>query len=187
MNPAPAVPLPGPLSNVICTFTGRYFNLESPLPGQVDIRDIAWALSNICRFGGHSLGFYSVAQHSVLVSRIVPPAAARAGLLHDAVEAYFGDVVKPLKNLLPDYRRLEAQAEAVIMRKLGVDAELEIYHEEIKRADMIALATEKRDITAAAHHDWGGLDGVAPLATQIVPLAPQAAFNEFLLRWKEVG
>ena len=89
------------------TTTGRQFWPASPDPEQIQIEDIAHALSNLCRFGGHTREFYSVAQHSVLVSQNVPDDLRLVGLMHDATEAYCGDMIRPLKNVLPEFKELE--------------------------------------------------------------------------------
>ena len=72
----------------IQTYSGKKFWLDPPMWDQIDIIDIAHALSMTCRYGGHSKFFYSVAQHCCLMSRLVPKRLALAALLHDAVEAY---------------------------------------------------------------------------------------------------
>ncbi len=82
------------------TYTGKYFNYRDPTPESICLPDIAHALSNICRFAGHSKRYYSVAEHCVLVSYHVPLHRAAEGLLHDAAEAYYGDVVAPFKPCL---------------------------------------------------------------------------------------
>ena len=78
------------------TASGLGFDPEDPKPEAIVIEDIAHALSNICRFGGHTGSFYSVAQHSVLVSLHTNAKFARAGLMHDASEAYIGDIIRPV-------------------------------------------------------------------------------------------
>ena len=91
------------------TYTGRRFYPLDPNPSDVCIEDIAHALAMICRFNGHVREFYSVAEHSVHVSRIVPPEYALAGLLHDASEAYIADVSRPVKHTaaMMEYRCIE--------------------------------------------------------------------------------
>jgi 5'-deoxynucleotidase YfbR-like HD superfamily hydrolase len=82
----------------IQTYQGGCFEPFNPHPDQIHIRDIAHALALTCRFTGHCLDFYSVAQHSVMVSQIVSHKHALAGLLHDASEAYLTDVASPIKH-----------------------------------------------------------------------------------------
>ncbi|WP_209744070.1 HD family hydrolase [Klebsiella michiganensis] len=91
----------------IQTFTGKHFNYLDIQQDAIEIEDIANALSNICRFAGHLPEFYSVAQHSVLTSNLVPQEFALEALLHDAAEAYLQDIPAPLKRLLPGYRAIE--------------------------------------------------------------------------------
>ena len=98
-----APPAPGPY---LQTVSGRWVNPFDPDPEQLDAGDIARALANQCRFGGHSRAFYSVAQHSVIVSRLVEERGgdaedAFAALMHDATEAYLGDMPHPIKHRSP--------------------------------------------------------------------------------------
>ncbi len=93
----------------------------------------------ICRFGGHCREFYSVAQHSVRVAMAVPIEVRLQALLHDASEAYLGDVVRPLKRLMPNYRGLEAKVLSVIMARFGCPTEIA---DSVHEMDEIALDTE---------------------------------------------
>lgn len=95
----------------ILTYTGLHFPLLKPEYFHFNILDIAHALSQLCRFTGHTSSFYSVAQHSVMVASLVPADQALAALMHDAAEAYLGDVSSPLKALLPDYKLIETNVE----------------------------------------------------------------------------
>lgn len=101
--------------------SGCMVNLVNPTIQQIRIDDISHALGNLCRFGGHTSPFYSVAQHSCLVAALAPPHLKLAALLHDASEAYLGDVIKPLKHLLGHtYTALEDEFMQVIGDKFGI-------------------------------------------------------------------
>ena len=163
--------------------SGEYFDLEDPDSSVFDIEDIAHALSNICRYTGHCTDFYSVAQHSVLVSYAVPSEDALAGLLHDAPEAFVGDVSKPLKILLPDYKEVERRVELAVFRRFGLPDELPAT---VKHADRVLLRTEQRDLMNADEHTWLFTGGVYPLERRIVPLPPREAKAEFLERYREL-
>ena len=102
----------------IQTVSGKKFPLLTPDTEAIDIQDIAHALSMICRFNGHCISFYSVAEHSVHVSRLVAPNLALWGLLHDAAEAYLGDVPTPLKGHLGGFRDREKTLLAGLLRNM---------------------------------------------------------------------
>jgi uncharacterized protein len=89
------------------TYSGRKFYPFNPDKGDIDPVDIAQALSMQCRFNGHVKRFYSVAEHSFYVSHIVSPRAAFYGLMHDAPEAYIGDMIQPLKECFPEFKAIE--------------------------------------------------------------------------------
>lgn len=139
----------------ITTYTGRRFSPLYPSPNDVDIVDIAHALSQICRFGGHTKEFYSVAQHSCYVVELIEkwlkttrrywkfyvPAQA---LLHDASEAYLGDVVTPVKATMGDYKKAEATLQETIFDGLGISMPVrggEVC-QAIKKADNSMFFTE---------------------------------------------
>lgn len=173
------------------TASGKKFFPLAPTPDQIDINDIAHALSQICRYGGHCKTFYSVAQHSVLVSRLVPSWAAKYGLLHDAAEAYVGDVVRPIKRLIPRHSEIEAEVMEAIYKSLHVlPLRSGTTRAIIKHFDNVALLMERRDVMPpdVDNTPWiedGTIDH--PLPTErIVPLSPQVAKEEFLHRWNEL-
>lgn len=130
----------------IITFTGRMMNPLDPKPSDIDILDIAHALSNCCRFCGHVRSFYSVAQHSVLVSRIVAPEHALIALMHDASEAYLSDIARPIKQQ-PEfgdvYKAAEERLMLAIGERFGFDWPMP---PEVHVADEILLRSEQRDL-----------------------------------------
>lgn len=126
------------MSNFIVTGSGGQFHFDDVMSNEVKIEDIAASLSKMCRFGGHCPEFYSVAQHSVIVSHLVPHAQALAALLHDATEAYVQDVVRPVKRQLPEYKLLESKVAELINATFDVWTE----HPAVKRADNQALYAE---------------------------------------------
>jgi uncharacterized protein len=179
------------MNPTILTASGRYFDFINPDPESIRLSDIARALSRICRFTGHTKQFYSVAQHSVLVSQTVPHNLAMEGLLHDASEAYLGDVSSPLKQLLPDYKVIEHRVEDAIATKFGL---IDPLNSHIKNADLRLLVTEKRDLMPSPqwfveekHTDaWAWTKPFYPLPDRIVPMSPDEAYSDFINRYLEI-
>ena len=102
------------MNNHITTATGEQFYFDKPT---FDIKDIAWALRNICRYNGHCTSRWSVLQHSVACALVVPPEYQREALLHDATEAYLCDIPTPLKDILPDYKALESSIDKALRKQ----------------------------------------------------------------------
>lgn len=128
------------------TYTGRMIEPLNPDPALICIEDIAHSLSQVCRFCGHTRHFLSVAQHSVLVSRIVPREYALVGLLHDASEAYLSDIARPIKQQ-PEFGTVYKQAETRLMHVIGEALGFEWpAPDEVHLADEILLRTEQRDL-----------------------------------------
>ncbi len=106
---------------VIRTYTGKMINVFEPDPELICIEDIAHALSNLCRFGGHTRRFYSVAEHSMRVANEVPYEYRLTALLHDASEAYMIDLPSPIKYFIPKYREYELNLMLTIAERFGFD------------------------------------------------------------------
>lgn len=170
--------------SMVVTFTGRKIDYRNFCIDDVSILDIAKGLSNECRFGGQCDVFYSVAQHSLLVSSIVPAHLALEALLHDASEAYLKDFPSPLKKILPEYSRLENKIDCKIREKFNIST---VKSPEVKLADLIILATESRDLGMEAILDYPTLKGILPASNlDIAPLKPELAFSAFISKFNEL-
>lgn len=167
----------------IQTYSGRRFNPTNPNPDAIVIQDIAHALSMQCRFTGHTKKFYSVAQHSVLVSYICDSGDALWGLLHDASEAYLVDVPRPLKRSgkFDSYLEFEAQMQEAICKRFGLPFK---EPPSVKKADTQLLATEARDLMSPLHPDW--IQRVDPLPFLIEAWDHQKAKDMFMKRFFEL-
>jgi hypothetical protein len=184
--PDHAPPAPGPY---LQTVSGRWVNPFDPDPSQLDAGDIARALANQCRFGGHSRVFYSVAQHSVIVSQLVERRGGDvedvfAALMHDATEAYLGDMPHPLKHRSPlgaAFKEAEDHLERAIRERFRIKPDVP----EIKRVDRALLATERRAFSAEDWH-WPELEGVEPLDLELTAWTPDEAAQAFAQRYAEL-
>lgn len=160
-------------------YTGRQFWTLDPRPEDIDIHDIAHALALQCRYGGHCESFYSVAEHSVLVSYVVPPELALIGLLHDATEAYCVDVPRPLKVALSEYKDIEDRIWRAIATRFGLPLKMP---QAIKDADNAVLLAEQQQIMKSAPAPWC-IPG-KPADVGIACLSPAHAEDWFLRRFK---
>jgi 5'-nucleotidase len=171
-----APPAPGPY---LQTVSGRWVNPFDPDPEQIDAGDIARALANQCRFGGHSRTFYSVAQHSVLVSELVEARGGDvedtfAALMHDATEAYLGDMPHPIKHRSPlgaAFKEAEDALEQVLRERFRIKPGVP----EIKR----------RAFSGESWH-WPELEGVEPLDLELTAWPPDEAAAAFARRYAEL-
>lgn len=151
----------------ILTYTGRKFDLLNPDPSMICIEDIAHALSLKCRWGGHTSRFYSVAEHSLNVMSRVSEAAKFEALLHDAAEAYLGDIASPFKDSLYierngggfasnwlSFRGKEREVDKAICEAFGIPFTYKTpHHDEVKKADL----------------ELQGMEGAALFKTNPVP------------------
>jgi hypothetical protein len=167
---------------MIITSNGKWFNVLNPDPKDVDIEDIAHALSNQCRFTGHTTSFYSVAQHSVLVSECCNPSDAKWGLLHDASEAYLSDIARPVKkhpDFGPFYLKAEAALTEAVMRHFDLPPAMP---DSVRAADDMLLRTEARDLMAPTFPVYPG----ETLGLEILPWNPDEAYYKFMERYEEL-
>ena len=180
------------MSSAIQTFSGLRFSPLEPDPSAIEIADIAHGLAHHCRFGGHAATYYSVGQHSCVVADAVRERGADRdtvlhALLHDASEAYLGDLPHPVKHRSEFgrlYREIEEPLQAAILARFGLATPAPPLVKEVDRA---ALAAERAVLMRAADDAWWPeLDGVAPLEVEIVPWAPHQSKTEFLARFESL-
>lgn len=167
-----------------CYPSGKPFWPLDPREEDVDIEDVAHALSNMCRWNGHCQFFYSVAEHSIRVSELVGTLQA---LLHDAPEAYLADVPRPVKPYLVGYYDFENELWRVIAKKFGVAT---VLSPSVKAADVALLHAERRDLLNPSLRPWesGQLGEYTPLeyTRRINPMQPEIARRKFLSRFEEL-
>lgn len=180
------------------TFTGKKFYPLSPRVEDIDIIDIAHSLSLQCRYNGHVQRFYSVAEHCVLMSRAISRGAAESwvglppseraemalwALLHDAPEAYIGDMVRPLKRHMPDYCAIDDAIMKVIAERFELEART--IPPMVKGADTRILLDERDALFDSIGGDWG-LGDILPLGVQVEGLSPEAAEFSYLTEFRHL-
>ena len=168
------------------TFTGRAYHHARPQLRSIHLNDIAHALGMICRFGGHTSRFYSVAEHSVLVSQCVPKEHAFVALMHDATEAYVGDMARPLKHAVGRaYTDLEHTAWLAICDEFDMDPELPACVHEADNA--VLLAERDALMVLPPPYPWTWAAGLKPAPVQILGLMPPDAKALFRERFWELA
>lgn len=164
-------------------------NPFDPDPEQIELADIARALANQCRFGGHCRTFYSVAQHCVIVSELIEARGgsaedALAALMHDAAEAYLGDLPHPIKHRSPlgaAFREAEQPLERAIRDRFAITSSSPA----IKSIDRALLATERRAFSSESWH-WPELAGIEPIDLELEGWLPDKAADAFQRRFEEL-
>ena len=180
----------GCVANTIKLRSGKYLDLVDPKPDQFDFADIAGALSKICRFGGQCEYFYSVAEHSYHCARQaqrdgLPLDTQIAVLMHDAAEAFIGDVVKPLKIMLPEYAEIEKRMEAAIAEKFLIDFDRESHS--VRKIDHEMLIAERRTMFGSDNTIWAGENEVRRLYVEFYKWGPQEAETAFCRMARLIG
>jgi hypothetical protein len=181
------------------THSGIQFNLRHPLPSMVTVEDVAWHLAHINRYNGATSRACSVAEHSLLVTEILErdygisaPQVLRCALLHDAHEFVLGDITSPVKELLgAAWEEAERPILRAVRQHFGIDRDATTFAALIKQADLIAQATERRDLLPHDHSTPPCLIGVQ--AVQWIDLRDRAGMDEedwrqaFLARHEELA
>ena len=170
-------------SATILTASGRFVDVKAPDPKTLVLEDMAHALGYLCRFTGHTRRFYSVAEHLVRGVAYVSERNRLAWLLHDAAEAYMGDMASPLKRQVwsMEYRRYEEWLHTQIWAKFGArDRERE--PAEVRQVDRRMLATEMRNLLPG-RKDWKPESLAEPLAEVILAVAAPKLDLEYGCEW----
>lgn len=174
----------------IQTFTGRQYWPLDPRPDDVTLEDIAHHLSLLCRYTGACTRFYSVAEHSIYVSLILPPPLRLVGLFHDAAEAYCNDIARPVKRQIQGYDAIEACNYDAIAERFGLPWLLPDQAARLKDADNAMLLVEQERIMRPAPAKWAAINVPADLLEKAravwgaVPRDPALVEMAFLERYR---
>lgn len=171
----------------IGTYTGKMFYPFAPRVEDVDIEDIAHSLAHQCRFNGHCTRFYSVAEHSVHCSEVLPAEYALWGLMHDAAETYIGDVVRPLKKSAMFGEDAFSDIEDGILYAIAMRFGLpQPVPQEVDWADLRMLATEREQLIDKRMPNWGDLANALPYEITLPCWHQEIAEHKFLKRFEEL-
>lgn len=184
--------------NYIRLKSGGHFDFVNPEKSVFTLEDVAWGLAHIYRFNGQTHRPISVAQHSINVSYLVDPRIALGALMHDAAEAFTGDITTPLKAVLGEsFRSLERLIEYVVFNHLGVTTTPNNPY--IKEADLVCLATERACLMKNDPGEpWDCLKGIRPLQVEEISHAwthfsigsissPEQDYIKFMKRYEELS
>lgn len=165
------------VAGTIRTYTGLLVNITDLQPEDIRIEDIAHSLGMLCRYGGHCRRFYTVAEHSWLLSYKVPLEFALTALMHDSTEAYLIDLPKPVKMLFPEYTVLEHKLYKIIAKKYGLIDPLPADLENLDKR-MHADETGQNMKVASTHH--------IPVGVKLRYWSPKTAEKKFLERFEQL-
>lgn len=167
----------------IQTFSGKRFDLLDPTPDMICIGDIAHSLAYQCRYNGHTTRHYSVAEHCLHMSHLVPREFAMLALMHDAVEAYVGDLPRPFKMIFPEWEVIEERIWAVISARFDLP-----YHipKEVKDLDLRICLAEREQLMTPSDYDWE-IPGATPFISDVLGMTADAAETCFLTRFHGLG
>ncbi|WP_244476657.1 hypothetical protein [Methylobacterium sp. Leaf469] len=160
--------------------SGVELDFLDPASCDFTIEDIAHGLSMLCRYAGQCRDFYSVAEHCLYVSDAVPEHAF-AALMHDAAEAFVGDITRPLKQMLPQYKAIELAVEEAIFIRYGVPRPMP---RAVKQADLAVLAAEQAQLMPAGTDRWVRAAGIRPARIRVACMPPAEAKAAFLERFE---
>ncbi len=166
--------------------SGNYFDFLAPEGSFVTDEDVAYGLAFTSRFRGQTVSqvtrkrvFYSVAEHVLRGCKIIAPALEYEWLMHELGEVPWGDIISPQKQFIPAFASNERRSQIALSRLFGVSMD---HPEEIKRVDLIMMATERRDLQPFTEERWHSLDGVEPLPDRIVPMDIYLAAEQLLAK-----
>lgn len=173
------------IDSYIETFSGKKFYFLKPSLDDIVIEDIAHSLSMQCRYTGHASEFYSIAEHSILVSSLCSDDAKLWGLMHDASEAYLTDVASPIKPYLVNYKKLESNIMNAVCDKFSMERAMP---GEVHVADMEVLRCEAHMLMHSQGKDWKvNENNYNPLMDLYIEcLSPKQAKEKFLERFYEL-
>jgi len=179
-----------PSPNHIELVSGRFLDLSAPDPSTIALEDVAWGLSHTCRFAGQCHELYTVCEHSLLVASRLEwlghdRAVCMAGLHHDDAEAFIGDMTQPLKNLLPEYKAIEASVFAAVVEALGLDG-LPFDDLVVKDADAWALAQEAYWLMPSRGETWWTADLYTGCLFWPLCMRPELARSAWLRRHRSL-
>lgn len=172
--------------NFIHTYTGRAFYSLEPRQEDISIIDIAHALSNQCRYSGHTKQFYSTAQHCCLLANYVEnerqgsPTDVLNILLHDSAEAYLVDVPRPIKQHMPEYRKWDYNLTLAIRKWVGLDDQIPKWQDEL---DSRIIQDERVALFEDCGVDWQ--HNAEPLGIPVAPWSAQKSEDQFLIRYAD--